>query len=252
MCIPRQPAFPGKVDPARGCGRLARKRVARWSPSSDEIEEGFFMSDPAAATNPEFPENIEFLGFIGGWNCDFGIDTAEELFYLIRTKDADWLEAVVRYSEKIMSQKNVVSVSGQGSKREAAAQLLYAYVRSRTYYGFPAPPYRKGLLTSSELENIVGAVTDEFDRNSRPAEKKRGQHEAPIIKMARELNLNPKPAGHNNSAWIADCPRRSHWIMISPSLNEFGCGYCRRKGGPKELKDFCHSAVRLDGRDKVL
>jgi hypothetical protein len=26
--------------------------------------------------------------------------------------------------------------------------------------------------------------------------------------------------------------------MISPSANEFGCGYCRRKGGPAELKEF--------------
>ncbi len=210
------------------------------------------MADSAAAINPEFPENIEFLGFIGGWYCDFGIDTAEELFYLIRTNDADWLEVIVRYSDKIMSQKCVISVARQGSKREAAGRLLDAHVRSRIYYGFPVPPYRKGLLTSRELENIVGAVTDEFDRNSRAAEKEQGQHEAPIIKTARELNLNPRPAGHNNTAWIADCPRRSHWIMISPSLNEFGCGYCRRKGGPKELKEFCHSVGRLHGRDKVL
>lgn len=84
------------------------------------------MSDAAAASNPEFPENVEFLGFIGGWNCDFGIDTAEELFYLIRTNDADWLEVVARYSEKIISQKIVLSFFRQGSKREAAARLLDA------------------------------------------------------------------------------------------------------------------------------
>jgi hypothetical protein len=206
------------------------------------------MSYAAVATYPEFPQNVEFLGFVGGWNCDFGIDTAEQLFYLIRTNDADWLEVAVRYSEKIMSRKCVVSVPRQGSTREAAARLLDAHVRSRVYCGFPVPPYRRGLLTSGELENIVGAVTDEFERNSRAAQKEQGLHEAPIIKMARELNLNPKPAGHSNTAWIADCPRRSHWIMISASLNEFGCGYCRRKGGPKELKEFCDLAGRLDSR----
>jgi hypothetical protein len=159
---------------------------------------------------------------------------------------------VVRYSEKIISQKLVGSVPRQGSKREAAARLLDAYVRSQVHNSFPVSPYRKGLLTSGELENIVGAVSVEFERNSLAAQKEQAQNEAPIIEMARALNLNPKPAGHNNTAWIADCPRRSHWIMISPSLNEFGCGYCRRKGGPKELKEFYHSAGRLDGRDKVL
>jgi hypothetical protein len=81
-------------------------------------------------------------------------------------------------------------------------------------------------------------------------EKDQAQHEAPIITMARELKLNPKPAGHNKSAWIAACPRGSHWIMISPQLNEFGCGYCCRKGGPKELKEFCGSAERLHRRIK--
>jgi hypothetical protein len=204
------------------------------------------MSDAAAATNLEFPPNIEFLGCVGSWNCDLGIDTVEELFYLIRTNDADWLEVVVRYSGKIMSQKIAGSIPRQCSKREAAARLLNAHVRSQVHYSFPVPPYRKGLLTSNELENIVGAVADEFERNRRVAAEEQCRHEAAIIKMARQLSLNPRPAGHNNTAWIADCPRGSHWIMISTSLNEFGCGYCRRKGGPQELRAF-YDAVRSGG-----
>jgi hypothetical protein len=95
-------------------------------------------------------------------------------------------------------------------RAKAAARLLDAYVRSQVHYSFPVPPYRKGLLTSGELENIVGAVSAEFERNSLAAQKEQAQSEAPIIKMARELNLNPRPAGHNDTAWIADCPRRSH------------------------------------------
>ena len=47
--------------------------------------------------------HAEFLGFIGGWDCDIGIDTVHNLFYLIRTNDLDWLEMVVRYSNKITS-----------------------------------------------------------------------------------------------------------------------------------------------------
>jgi hypothetical protein len=113
---------------------------AMVSPPRSKPMEGFFMSEAAAATNPEFPPNIEFLGFVGGWNCDLGIDTVEELFYLIRTNDADWLEVVVRYSEKIMRQKFVISASRQGAKREAAARLLIAHVRSQVHYSFPNAP----------------------------------------------------------------------------------------------------------------
>jgi hypothetical protein len=88
------------------------------------------------------------------------------------------------------------------------------------------------------LSDIVRAVTEELKRNALAAEAAQRGHEASILKLARELGLNPRPAGHNNSAWIADCPRRSHTIMLSPSLNEFGCGYCRRKGGAAELRAF--------------
>ena len=77
-----------------------------------------------------FRKNVEFLGFIGGWDCYVGIDTVHTLFYLIRTKDRDWLEAVVKYSNRIISRSCVMSIARHGSKREAAARLVDAHVRS--------------------------------------------------------------------------------------------------------------------------
>jgi hypothetical protein len=143
-----------------------------------------------------------------------------------------------------MSQKFVGTIPRQGSKREAAARLLDAHVRSWVHYEYPVQPYRSGLLTSGELESIVGAITDELARNSRVAAEKQCRNEAAIIKMAREFGLDPRPAGHDDSAWMASCPQsRNHWIMISPDRNEFGCGYCRRKSGPQELRAF-YDAVR--------
>jgi len=202
----------------------------------------------SAPTLPEFfPENVELLGFIGGWDCYIGIDTIQALFYLIRTKDRDWLEAVVKYCNRIMSRNCVMNIPRHGSKREAAARLLDAYVRSRVHYECPVPPYQPGLLASSELEGIVKAIAEVLKRNSEAAAEEQRRHEAPIIKMARELGLDPCPAGHNDSSWMASCPQsRNHWIMISPSHNEFGCGYCRRKGGPEELRAF-YDHVRREG-----
>jgi hypothetical protein len=175
--------------------------------------EGYFMSTEEYAARTDqgfFPENVEFLGFVGGWDCYTGIDTVHMLFYLIRAKDLDWLEAVVKYSGTIMSRDCVMSVPRHGSKREAAARLLDAYVRSRVHQECPVPPYQSGLLTRHELESIVGVIAKELKRNTRVAEEEQRQNEAPIIKMARELALDPRPAGHNDSAWMADCPRRSH------------------------------------------
>jgi hypothetical protein len=172
----------------------------------------------AAHTDPEFfPQNVGFLGFIGGWDCYIGIDTVHTLFHLIRTKDQDWLEAVVKYSNRIISRSSVMSIARHGSKREAAARLVDAHVRSQVHYECPVPPYQSGLLTNGELESIVGAIAEELKHNSRVAEEEQRRHEAPIIKMARALGLDPRPAGHNDSAWMANCPRGVHWIMISPS-----------------------------------
>jgi hypothetical protein len=88
------------------------------------------------------------------------------------------------------------------------------------------------------LSDIARAVIDELEQNALAAKATQQRQKAQIVKVARELGLNPRPAGHNDSAWIADCPRRSHTLMLSPSLNEFGCGYCRRKGDAAELRAF--------------
>jgi hypothetical protein len=80
------------------------------------------------------------------------------------------------------------------------------------------------------------------------AEKKQRQHEASIITLARELGLNPRPAGHNDNAWLANCPRTNHWLMISVEQNEFGCGYCRQKGGPAELRSFYEARYRQESQ----
>lgn len=203
------------------------------------------MSMEQHNTDPEFfPENVEFLGYVGGWDCYVGVDTFQSLFYLIRTKELDWLEVVLKYSNSILSRSCVMSIPRHGSKRKAAARILDTHVRSRVHYECPVPPYQPGLLTNGELESIVEAIADELKRNSGVAEEEQRRHEAEIIKMARELGLDPRPAGHNDSAWMASCPQTgNHWLMISPKHNQFGCGYCRRKGGPQELRAF-YDAVR--------
>ena len=145
----------------------------------------------APGTDPEFfPENVEFHGVIGGWGYDFGLDTYDALFSLIRTKDLDWLEEIAKYSGTTR-RHCVLSVPRHGSKRNAATRLLDARVRSRVHYEYPTEPYQSGLLTKGELRSIVRAVAEERKRNIRAAEEKQRRHEAPIIKLARELGLYP-------------------------------------------------------------
>src|SRR5262249_28655521 len=97
---------------------------------------------------------------------------------------------------------------------------------------------------SYELDNLVEAIIAERQRNQATAEAVQRGDEAAIITLSRKLGLDPRPAGHNDRDWIADCPRKKHSIMISPGSNQFGCGYCGRKGGVADLQTF-YDEVRL-------
>jgi hypothetical protein len=91
-------------------------------------------------------------------------------------------------------------------------------------------------------------MIDEMERSSQAAQAEEERRATPIVTMARELSLNPWPAGHNEKAWMANCPRTNHWLMISTENNEFGCGYCGRKGGPAELRSFYEARNRRESQ----
>jgi hypothetical protein len=184
--------------------------------------------------------------------------------FLVRDDRQDLLWSLATHSEKSTKQNLAARERGdpewvkskitcgcvgvaprEGTVNKAAMRLLDALVRARVPYEFPRPPYLPGLLTRRELAGVARAVAEELRRNSLAAEAAQKIRKAPIIELANELGLNPRPAGHNSSAWVADCPRRSHFLMLSSSLNEFGCGYCRRKGGPAELEAFADHVKSL-------
>jgi hypothetical protein len=195
--------------------------------------------------------------FVGAWSNYLGVDSLYEALFLVRDDTQDLLWSLATHSEKSTKQNLAARKAGdpewakskitygcvggaprEGTENKAAVRLLDALVRARVPYEFPQPQYLPGLLTRRELAGIVRAVSEELRCNSLAAEAAQKFRKAPIIELANELGLNPRPAGHNGSAWVADCPRRSHTLMLSSSLNEFGCGYCRRKGGPAELEAF--------------
>src|SRR5665213_1936292 len=135
--------------------------------------------------------------------------------------------------------------SGEATPRDAAKYLFDQLQRATVHYYSPCEPFGGGLLSAGELSQIVDDMSDELERNRQAALALAHNNTIAIIEAARELNLCPRPAGHHEDAWMANCPSgRQHWIMISASANEFGCGYCVRSGGPTELRQFCE-AVRV-------
>jgi hypothetical protein len=69
------------VDPARGCGRFGNE-AGRAIVNLPRIKpmEGFLCPTLLRQSIQNFLRTSNFSDFVGGWNCDFGVDTAEKLF----------------------------------------------------------------------------------------------------------------------------------------------------------------------------
>ena len=91
------------------------------------------------------------------------------------------------------------------------------------------------LIDEATYTTILEELTQAFKRN---AEVARQQEKMPIIQAAKRLGLSPAPSGTSPTAWQARCPGANHQLYISSKSNTFGCGWCKREGGPEALKQF--------------
>lgn len=69
-----------------------------------------------------------------------------------------------------------------------------------------------------------------------------------LIKYCKSKALHPRPVGGSNPGnWEAECPSgRNHHIMISAKFNEWGCGYCSKKGDIILLKEWYESKHKIE------
>jgi len=190
------------------------------------------------------PDAIFLIGDASAW----------ELWLLESMSDGDMDQALLHHENHnpqwrdFVSSKGLAVVGkGSGTAKVVAQRLLEVLLRGRANHSSPCPPFVGGLLSGNEISEMVTGLNAEFDHSRSIVIAHALSMATPIIETARLLNLNPQPNGQNENAWVANCPSGGqHSIMISASANEFGCGYCRKKGGPAELIDFVESRHRRD------
>ena len=103
-------------------------------------------------------------------------------------------------------------------------------------------PYfiKSELITEDEFNEARNQGLEIIKENKNKAKEKGKDH--PVIRYCLEKKLQPEPEDHSPDSWKANCPSgRQHHIMISissPSSHNWGCGYCKKKGGLEELKQW--------------
>ena len=117
--------------------------------------------------------------------------------------------------------------------------LTDLFSHSSNCYGWPY--FIKSELISSDEFNQSLQQGIHNIKNRKNQIKESGKHH-PIILFCEEKNLYPEPEDHSPDSWKANCPSgRQHHIMISTSSSSnhsWGCGYCKKKGGLEELKQW--------------
>ena len=122
----------------------------------------------------------------------------------------------------------------EGDTASACHRLLGHLFRSRVGYVGYSHFAQRGIIAESEYKGIIDALKQELDQYVKAAHANR----SPIVDTAEGLGLCPEPTGRGPYSWSANCPGTSHHLFISTESDTFGCGYCRRKGGSDELRDF--------------
>jgi hypothetical protein len=191
--------------------------------------------------------------FACAYDVYYVVDTCEQAAFFRRTVSHDelWiadgldssaLEAIASGDaiaseitpEDTITLGRVAVAPKEGEQIGACAKLLTELFWARIGFDWPSRFLKGGVINEREFRRVVGKIKNELAHNTNEARKK----EAEIIKVARELGLAPRPTGTGPDHWQATCPESNHPLYISAAENSFGCGWCKRKGGPDELRAF--------------
>ena len=140
----------------------------------------------------------------------------------------------------------VLAVPKQGEESTACLQLLDEVTRSRVGFYMPTRFFVAGMVNESGFNKMTGQISLELKNNSAKAK----ESESEIIEIARELGLNPVPTGRSPQQWTAACPGTNHNLDVNSAANSFGCGWCKKKGGPDELRIFVSERRQIDPTPK--
>jgi len=159
-------------------------------------------------------------------------DSDPELVKLIVGKTGPELDCVP-HNRKLYAGCAYI-VPARDTEARSCEALLGRLFFGRVGHYWPEGFLLAGIIDEATYYRVKGEVERELDENTR----RDRETETEIIALARELGLSPRPTGNNPGYWNAGCPGKSHHLLIKADVNEFFCGYCRRKGSIEELRMF--------------
>ena len=148
----------------------------------------------------------------------------------------------------------VFSVSRYGPRDESLVELLCGFLSTGGgSIGSLESVVATAYISFAQIRLLVQRI--EMHRAKIAVVKQRNaelasRNETEIVRVARELGLDPVPSGDGPTAWSARCPSqgRRYVLWLSSKSDQFGCPYCQTKGGVDELRAF---ASKEDGHEHL-
>ncbi len=95
---------------------------------------------------------------------------------------------------------------------------------------------KSDVFTKKEFDAMLKKGIELMDERDELAKLSNADNE--LIIYCKSIQLYPEPVGSSPTNWKANCLGGNHHIMISTKSNEWGCGYCGKKGDLNELKKW--------------
>jgi hypothetical protein len=173
-----------------------------------------------------------------------GIDSLEYAAFLIQGEtDELWTTLDLPPTLKEFTTGKLLGLTGriavharhQPDRQISAAVMLDALFEAGLGFCWPTKHLISGIIDRELFTRIVGNIEARIDARQEAA---RNHGDSAVVLVAKECQLDPRPSGTSPPAWMANCPGTNHWLMIGADSNTWGCGWCKRGGGPDELRAF--------------
>lgn len=158
----------------------------------------------------------------------------EEFDYYYRITDNDFIQLAYSYYSSPLE----IKAQYRLKYAEPVENITYAFIKlieaNWIYNGLPRF-IKSDIFTEVEFKALIADIVYKRESFKKKAKKKQTE----IITLLKDKNLNPIPSGNHPDNWLARCPSGgNHFIQVVTTNDKWGCGYCNRKGGINELKDW--------------
>ena len=171
----------------------------------------------------------------------------EEFDYFYRITIDKYIQ--LAYSYKKSELKIIAQFKLQhNSKKDNIIFIIKKYIEANHLYnGYPTLK-ESPLFSTEEFNEII----HEIEHPKNITIEKTSKKITPLISYMIQQKLNPKPTGFNENSWIAKCPSGgNHFLQVVTNTEKWGCGYCKRKGGLQELKNWIIEKKNMDAQNRL-